>query len=270
LQREDGLFFIVSKIFWLIAAPLNLIALLLILAATALRLWKGAAQRFLYAIIAIFLFFGIFPVGHDALVALEMKYSKPDTLPDKVDGIIVLGGAISAENSLAHGEPVIGANGARLFAFLELARLYPEARLVFTGGSGRLTSQNAKEADYAQTLLGNTGLNTARIIFERNSRNTYENARFSKKLAQPRQSENWILITSAFHMPRSMAVFQGQGWNVIPWPVGYLTDGSYHIYPRSFNVSSQYAFAETAFREYIGSIVYTVTGKMAARPAGDK
>src|SRR5690606_5333929 len=141
-------------------------------------------------------------VGPALLSWWEHKYQPPRELPARVSGIIVLGGAIETHLSAATGQ--INMNDAidRMICFNSLAQKYPAARLVFTGGSGDILNPEPREADIAAAYFDATGLKNREILYEKDSRNTYENAEFSKELVNPANGQNWILLTSAFHMPR--------------------------------------------------------------------
>jgi uncharacterized SAM-binding protein YcdF (DUF218 family) len=143
---------------------------------------------------------------------------------------------------------------------MALAHRYPHAKLVFTGGSGNPLMQDAREADYVKQLWIDIGLDPSRVIWERDSRNTYENAVASKALARPKPGENWVLITSAVHMPRAVAIFNKQNWKVIPYPVDYITTDT-PIWQREFSVSQNLWLLSEALREVIGKLAYQMTGK---------
>ena len=144
-----------------------------------------------------------------------------------------------------------------------LARRYPKAKLVFSGGSGRLGRQDIKEADVLAPFLDILGVTPKRVVYERMSRNTYENARLTYDLVKPKQGENWVLITSAFHMPRSVGSFRKAGWTVIPYPVDYKFTGK-----EEFNLSFDFAAGlgglASGSHEWLGLLFYRLTGKTDA------
>ena len=106
-----------------------------------------------------------------------------------------------------------------------LARRFPNARVVFSGGSANLISNDAREADFAGAIFESLGVDKSRLIMERESRNTQENAEFSKALVKPKEGERWVLVTSAFHMPRSVGLFRKAGFAVEPYPVDWRVGG---------------------------------------------
>lgn len=165
------------------------------------------------------------PVDDGATAWLEERFPIPSRLPERVEGIVVLGGAIDPIISAARRQIALNGAAERLVALIALARLYPDARLVFSGGSGAVFAREHKEADYARAFYRDMGFDVARILFESGSRNTRENAVLSKALAAPRPGETWLLVTSALHMPRAIGSFRAVGWEVVPYPVDYLTTG---------------------------------------------
>ena len=128
--------------------------------------------------------------------------------------------------------------------------------------AGGLFNTHLKEADVAETLYRDLGIDPDRVIFERDSRNTYENAKFSKLLMLPNADERWWLITSAYHMPRSVGVFCRVGWSVTPYPVDHF----YH----SLTWKPAWAFADHLWElekityEWFGLVIYRLTGKSTA------
>ena len=154
---------------------------------------------------------------------LEDRFPRPDPPPARVDGIVVLGGAVEQDLTEARGIPALNGAAERMTEPVALMRRYPDARLVFTGGQGALLHGGLTEADVARQLWTGMGVPPERMVFETASRNTHENAVLARALAKPRPGETWLLITSASHMPRSVGVFRQAGWTVVPWPVNYRT-----------------------------------------------
>lgn len=257
----DSLFFWVSKLAWLFISPDSL--LLLLFALGLLLLWRGRerwAKRTLGFVFTAFLLIGLFPVGEWLLYPLEKQYATNPPL-EKVDGIIVLGGAEQPITSAEWDQVVVDQSGERDLAFLMLARAFPDAQRVYTGGSSSMVEQGLKGADVAKRLFKEQGLDISSITFESESRNTWENAVFSKKLLKPKADENWVLITTAWHMPRSVGVFCQQGWNVIPYPVDYRTNKD-SLFRMDWGLAGHLRQLTVAFKEWIGITVYKTTGKM--------
>jgi uncharacterized SAM-binding protein YcdF (DUF218 family) len=150
----------------------------------------------------------------------------------------------------------------REFAFIRLANIYPDAKLVYTGGSANLMHQADKEADVAKIFFHNLYFDTSRIVFEREARNTYENALFSMNKVMPDMKLPWILITSAFHMPRAVGIFCKLGWKVLPYPVDHYTKPN--NLSIEFNLSGHIVDIDLAIHEWLGLFVYYITGKTTA------
>ncbi|NHO33574.1 YdcF family protein [Acetobacter fallax] len=200
----------------------------------------------------------VFPVDQWAVRPLDDRFPQVKTFPDHVDGIIVLGGSIDDVTSEDRQTPVTGAAGDRLTAFATLARHYPDAKLVFTGGSGDIVQGVTNEAKWVRVLFDGLGLPPDRVIYESRSRTTRENATDSFDLVHPGPDETWILVTSASHMPRSVGVFRRAGWNVLPWPVGYLSRDRLSGY--SLSLGARMAVLDWAAHEWIGMAAYRARG----------
>ena len=216
------MFYAILQLAGLILRPSTVLLLLslggLVLCWAGCRTW---GRRALTVGILAMVFVEVLPIGEWALRPLEDRFPPVANPPAHVDGIIVLGGALSPSRTRAHGIPSLNWAAERMTAFIGLALRHPTARLVFTGGLGVGDTHPTTEADVARALFTELGLPTGRVIYESASRTTYENVILSQKLADPKPGETWILITSASHMPRAVGIFHRAGWNVLPWPVGY-------------------------------------------------
>lgn len=213
--------FFLSKALWVLAEPGNLLLLTALMGCALLFTARARMGRNLVATVVVcFTLISFLPIGNWLLYPLENRFAVPE-LPARVDGVILLSGAFQARNSALRGEPELNKYAGRFTKFLELARKYPEAKLVFSGGAVFPLPGGVTESDIGRWFFTAQGLDPHRILFEDKSRNTHENVVFSKKLAQPRDGENWVLVTSAAHMPRAIGLFRRNGWTVIPYPAGY-------------------------------------------------
>lgn len=270
------MFFSLSKILGVLASPLNL-AMVLIVGGIIVAFVMRRFGRFVMGTgIAVFVAFGALPLGHNMMVGLEKQFSAPAAadMPGDIDGILVLGGAFNMDVSAARAAPALNAAAERLVAGVDLARRYPEAVLVFSGGNNRLLSDGTMEAESVWTshFLQSVGFDHRYVFFEEESRNTHENLRFSMALALPQPEETWVLVTSAWHMPRAAAVMQSMGWpsKVIYWPVDYRTDGKIRMVPPDLDVLSNMDKASIALHEGLGWITYRLTGRINPRGEGLK
>ncbi len=257
----DTLFFWISKLGWKLCSPDSILVLLS--GVTLVLLWARAykrATRLMTLLVVLILIIAVFPVGDVLLSPLEKRFPFPGHLPDNVDGIILLGGAERVHQSFLWQQVELNKSSERFFEFLRLVKRYPHARHVFTSGSGDIAFQTYKGAQVAQMLFKEQGLDTSKIIFESESRNTYENAVFTRRLIEPKPGENWVLITSAAHMPRSMGIFSKINWTVIPYPVDHETRPG-NLFQIQWNFSGNLVKLNEALMEWTGLIAYYDTGK---------
>jgi len=218
--------FIVSKVIGVLTQPANL-ALLALVVGVALLFSRRAklGRGMLAALTAALMLVAVLPWEDYLIAPLERRFPPPQAMPEQVDGIVALGGAIDPELSAVWGQPSLNGAAERVTALMQLGRRYPTARLVYTGGSGSVNAQQFKEAPAAKALFDSLGMETGRVVFEARSRNTWENATLTKELVTPRPGETWLLVTSASHMPRSVGAFRAAGWQVIAYPVDYASSG---------------------------------------------
>jgi uncharacterized SAM-binding protein YcdF (DUF218 family) len=260
------MFFIASKIAWLILSPLPLVLILFVLAAVGIVLsWTRTALFLVFAGIFIYIALGLLPIGPDLVAGLENRYQRPDKNLGKVAGIIVLGGSFETELSAMRGVPIANANIERVLEGLRLAKLYPDAKLVFSGGEGDLLHQDHPESSDVASFIKLYGLNVPQhVIYEGKSRNTLENLAFTRALVKPQAGEKWVLVTSAWHMQRSVEAAREAGWpDIIPYPADYRTDGTMADMSQMVYVSRNLYLADLALHEYAGMIAYELRKKLA-------
>jgi uncharacterized SAM-binding protein YcdF (DUF218 family) len=256
------LFFVLSKTVGVMLLPTNFLIVLGLAGALLLPSRFAALGRKLLVVSIVLLAICAYsPLGNILLYPLEQQFPPWDATRGAPDGIIVLGGAIEADLSVAHGVPVTKSAADRMIAAAALARRYPDARIVFTGGSANLISNDAKEADYASEIFADLGISKARMIMERLSRNTHENAEFSKAVAAPKAGERWLLVTSAFHMPRSIGIFRKAGFGVEAYPVDWRVGGPGDLLSFTIFAGDGLGRTDTGLREWLGLIAYRMTGK---------
>ncbi len=257
------MFFLISKFLVPLQSPSDLLLLLLVVGAICT--WFAASRRLgIFLVIvptALLILIVTLPVSSWLSAPLENRFPRPRTLPVHVDGIIVLGGAVDPAITLRRGVSSLNSDAERMTEFVRLAKLYPDARLVFSGGSGLLSTRpgDFNEADVARLFFGQQGLNPARVAFENRSRNTYENVVFSKAIVKPAPGQVWLLISAAQDMPRTVGIFRKLDWPVTAVPVAYKSDSA-HDYFLGANLHA----IDRAAHEWLGLLVYRVTGKTDA------
>lgn len=257
----DTLFFVLSKMTWLILRPESLGLVLLAIALWGI--WRGTQKVAAGAIIVLVLAYVLIAPGFApkwVLDPLETQYKlRPDLL--QVDGIIVLGGGeianLSGETGIVH----LNDAGDRMTTALALANAFPEAKLLFSGGSGRAFGVKFSGGDAAARLFEQLGIARSRINIEGASRNTAENARLLAQEIAPSQEQRWVLVTSAFHMWRAMGSFCAAGWrNITPFPTDYRT--LYASWPPFWRFAYNLQLLNIGMREWVGLIAYYVTGRI--------
>ena len=257
----DNIFFILSKLAWGLLSPSNLLVLLMCLAAILLLINRIRLAKWILLPTAILsLAILSYPLGDMLINPLENRFSKPEKLPNNIDGIIILGGGEELKLSVDWQTAEVGNGGDRFIAAAILAKQYPNAPVIFSGGSGLLNFNTTRTGgDIARTLLTAVGINKERLIIESLARNTYENFVFLRPLLAKRKG-TYLLVTSAFHMPRSVGIARKLHIDVIPYPVDYR--GNTEKFRQwDFNLFEHLQSLEPAWREWIGLTVYYWTGK---------
>jgi len=255
------MFFILSKIAGFFAVPSNLIAIVGLAGLGLLlsrRRWGGLALLITSTVMLAIV--GLSPLGNVLLLGLSERFPpwQPTGTPD---GIIVLGGAIDSEASAARNTIELDASAERVLVMLQLARRFPQARIAFSGGSGNLFLNSVSEAPIAARLLDEFGVSRDRILLEDSSRTTAENASMLRAMLAPKPGERWLLVTSAFHMPRSIGAFRKAGFEVEAYPVDWRTRGWVDATVPFDRLSSGLARTDVALHEWGGLIIYWLTGR---------
>ena len=255
------MFFYMSKILWELADPANFIFFLIVVAFLALLAhWRRTGFAFLIAAIFLYGACGFGPVSALLLRPLEDRFPQPAAVKDP-SGIIVLGGAIKTAISRARHTIVLSLAGSRLTKATALARRYPRAKLVFAGGSAAILGQKTPESIEARRLFLSLGVPAQQMAFDDRSRTTYENAVDARKLLHPQPGTKWLLVTSAFHMPRAVGVFRAQGFDVIPAPSDYLTRGTAADFRPYADAAEGLQNTAIGLKEWIGLAAYWLSGR---------
>jgi len=257
LQAMD---YLASKLLGLLTTSGTLLMLSLLIGAALLwsRRWRRG-RAVLSVVVLIMTCLTFLPIQPAITGLLENRFQQAPPLPEHVDGIIILGGMIRPAVSQARGRVTVNDAAERLIEGARLAHMHPEAKVLFTGGSADPLSPAARESDFAGLALRDMGVDESRLLLENRSRNTYENALYSKDLAPDHGQGTWILVTSALHMPRSVGVFRQMGWKVIPWPVNYLTGGEQEWANEDVPVERLYFLTRT-LHELVGMAYYRARG----------
>lgn len=255
-----------SKILWFFFQPSSIIASL-IAGGLALQ-WsrfRGAGLKMATAGAVLMLVLGFSPIGGALLIPLEERFPRPVLDDgDAITGIIILGGAEDAHVGALRNVMSLNEAGERITEGVVLSRRFPNAKIVFSGGSASLLTTKPAEADVARGYLQALGVDPARILIDDKSRNTYENAVFTMELVKPKPGETWLLVTSAFHMPRAVGNFRKAGFDVRAFPVDYRTVGLAELYQPFDKIPEGLRRVDFAFKEYVGLVTAYLLGRSSA------
>jgi uncharacterized SAM-binding protein YcdF (DUF218 family) len=271
------MFFYLAKAVWFVLQPSTFIALLI--GYGAILIWTGWARwgrRFVTIGAVLLLVVGLSPLGNALILPLENRFPRADLdQPPAPAGLIILGGAENRLVGSARKAPTLNEAGERLLEGAILALRFPNAKVAFSGGDAGILYKSDSEAQGAADILTDLGVERGRLVLESNARDTYENAVFLRKELDRggafSEGTRWLLITSAYHMPRSIGAFRQAGFDVEPWPVDYRTRGPEDFSKPFDKVSEGLRRVDTATREWVGLLAYWATGRTNALfPAPDR
>jgi uncharacterized SAM-binding protein YcdF (DUF218 family) len=253
------MFFYLSKILSFLVSPLLWVFVLLVYSFFT-KIESRARKLRISAVVLLYLCSNSFLVD-ECFRMWEPITEDHDLLDTKYDGAIVLGGI--GDIDLRLNKINFGTSGDRLFQVLPLYKSGRIKRIIFTGGSGRIEFPDKKEGLYVKKYLNSIGIADSGLVIESESRNTFENAVFTKKIMDSLNMKgNYLLVTSAYHMPRSMAVFEKAGYSHL---TPYITNKASGI--RRFTldhllVPNTDALFSLQFliHEWVGYIVYKIKG----------
>jgi uncharacterized SAM-binding protein YcdF (DUF218 family) len=268
------MFHFTSKVFWLVAQPSSLCAIAMLLGLLILALTRMRRLGFALAFGGLFVMLagGFLPIGNYLVLPLEQRFAN-QALPaasQPVAGIIILGGFEDGWVSAGRDGLAINEAAERLTEGVRLARRWPEAKVVFTGGVGGLLARGSDAAGPVGLFLEDVGISPERIVLESKSRNTYENAKLTHELLSPKPGERWLLVTSAYHMPRSIGVFRAVGFDVTAAPVDYRTRDARDLVRMFSSIPSGLERLDLGVREWIGLVGYWLTGRTSELLPGPK
>jgi uncharacterized SAM-binding protein YcdF (DUF218 family) len=256
------MFYFISKIVWFFVTPSNALVTLTMVGLWLMRTKRAVlGGRVAFAGAAGLLVAGLSPLGNALIWPLEERFPSYRDDGTPAAGVIVLGGTYDSEVTNERGQMALNETGERIVALGDLARRYPAARIIYAGGGSEFTPDTTPEATLVENTIRSVGVEPSRIAYDRQSLNTYQNAVYAKKIAQPQAGERWLVVTSAFHMPRTMGVFRKVGFAVVPYPVDYRTAGSVSLLRPFGFVGEGLRRTDIAAKEWIGLLSYYLSGK---------
>jgi uncharacterized SAM-binding protein YcdF (DUF218 family) len=259
------MFFYASKILGALLWPSSIVMLVLVAGAALLLVERGRAwgRKLTLAGVALLLVLGFSPIGNWLVLPLEQRFARP-ALPSELAGIIMLGGFEIAGISRDRRQLSLNEGAERLTETLLAARERPATKVVFTGGDGSLIGSGGSAVEPIAAFLEALGIARERIVLEGTSRTTHENAHELARLLRPQTGQRWLLVTSAFHMPRSVGTFRQAGFDVVAWPADYRTRGP-GAAAEGFVVFHQgLERVDLAVKEWLGLVAYRLSGRTDA------
>jgi uncharacterized SAM-binding protein YcdF (DUF218 family) len=259
------MFFYASKILSALIWPTSIITILLAAGAALLAFERRQrlGKRMIWAGVALLIVCGLSPLGNIMVLPLEQRFARPE-LPADVAGIIMLGGFESPGISNARAQMALNEAAERLTESVLLARERPAAKVIFTGGVASLVSSEDSAANAVGSYLQAVGIGQDRIALEGASRTTYENAVNLARMLDPKPGQTFVLVTSAYHMPRAIGTFRQQGFEALAWPVDYRTSGPREMTAWFGSIAAGLERVDLAFKEWIGLLAYWASGRSYA------
>lgn len=252
--------FLASKLLAFAIEPLFWVLALLLSGLLLRRRRPRTGNRLTWLALLALLLSAWTGIPEAVLRRLESRHPPPAQIDfARYAGVVVLGGALSHSDLwTAHNQVALNEQAERVTEAVSLARQHPHLKLLYTGGIAKVSGAGLTEARRAKLFFDALGVDPSRVLYEDGSRNTYENALLGATVPGVDKRQPWLLLTSAFHMPRSMGVFARTGWNVTPWPVDYRTKPgqswgvfSLHYGPRLWAL---------ALHEWLGYWAYRLAG----------
>ena len=255
--------FIAANLLTFGTQPLAWALLLLASGLLCMRRWRRAGTRLCWAALLVLVLSG-WQLPVDAVLhQLETQSPPPDASASLAGyaGVVVLGGALERSAMWeTPGRIALNSAAERMIVPVGLMQRNPHLRLLFTGGEGNLRLGALTEADRAKIFFDSMGVDPARVIYESRSRTTFENAILSAQLPGVDPHQPWLLMTTAAHMPRSLAVFRKAGWNMTPYGVDYRTAEMPDW--TGFSLASGAEKWHYALHEVIGYWAYRLAGRI--------
>ncbi|HEX8047271.1 YdcF family protein [Rhizobium sp. ICMP 5592] len=257
--------FVFSKLVWIFGQPLSLAFLFGLLAFLGALLRRRGLVLTSSLLSVLILFVALYTTaGAYVVQGLEERFPHVAADPADLKCMIVLGGATQNQVTTVRGGYELDSAGDRLVEALRLAQKYPQARIVVSGGDGSIGGDYEGDAVISERFFTALGIGKDRLVEDKTSRTTFENAVNTKELLTQNGLSNCLLITSGFHMPRSMGIFRKQGIDVVPWPVDYRSTGKETLGLDFTQPSLNAQLLSTGVREWIGLVGYYAVGRTSA------
>jgi uncharacterized SAM-binding protein YcdF (DUF218 family) len=255
--------FFFAKVFWLTSQPVTL-GFLLIGLSIVLMIFHVRRLAIAVGLLSLALIFVSFYTTSGALIVqeLEDRFPRP-AAPADVACIVVLGGGIATKVDSVRGGYNFDDAADRYIETVRLAGVYPNAKVIMSGGDGSLTGGYVKEADIIARMFNDFHIDPARVEYDAESRDTYENAINTKAILQRLNLGHCLLVTSGFHMPRAVAIFRNLGMDVTPWVADYRTNGRQGLALSAGHPLANADLLTIGMKEWIGIVAYYFAGRVS-------
>ena len=255
--------FYLSKIINFFANPQHILFLIILIQLFLIFFTESKKLVIFFSklFLILFFFFGYSPLNNFFLSKIE-DYIQPSKYPiQQLTGLVVLGGSFEAgSESKERNQVFLNSSAERLTKALEIYKNNPRILILFSGFSNSIKPQGWSETDMAKKFFLDQGVRIDNLIFENQSRNTFENIKYSKDIITNYKG-TWGLVTSANHMPRSFFAFKKQGLILEPIHVDYKT-GTSRMFWINFDISSGLRNWGIVLHELIGISYYKLTNKI--------
>ena len=253
--------FYLSKILWLIVNPFNIFIFITLFTMFLYFINFRRLSLIIYLINFIFIaLISFLPIGSYLTYIIEKEFHTNTKIPERVDGILILGGATNPLLFKEFDQISLNGSAERLVESVMIIRKFEKAKVIFSGGSGIVNRSDLGHSQVAKLFYKQMGVDTNKIFFEDKSRNTHENIIYSKKIAKPKKNENWLIITSAFHMKRALFIAEKNNWKLIPYAVDFKNVKEFKLTP-NLNLLSNLNSFQSGLHEWLGLVSYYLMGR---------
>ncbi len=268
------MFYYISKIAWFVLQPSAFFVLMIVAGLLISRTrWRSWSRRIIITASGALLLIAFSPLGRQLMIPLEDRFPLPSLseLEGKnIKGLVVLGGTVHMTITDQRGVPSVVSGAERIIETVKLAKKFPQAQILLIGGPNTLISKPTPDSEIVRQMLLDMGLESSRIKTENRSRNTWQNAKYTRDMGVINRGENWLLITSAYHMPRAIGCYRAAGLTLIPYPVDYMTGGEASRFAPFYYAMDGFTITDMATKEWLGLLAYRLTGRIKQLFPGQK
>ena len=253
--------FYLSKVLWLIINPFNIFIFITMFTIFLYFIKFRRLSLIIFIINFNFLvFISFLPIGSYLIYNIEKEFHSNIKIPERVDGILILSGATNPILFKEYNQISLNDSAERLVESVMIIRKFEKAKVIFSGGSGFVNRSDLGHSQVAKLFYKKIGVDINKIYFEDKSRNTYENIIYSKSIAKPKKNENWLLITSAFHMKRALLIAEKNKWKLIPFAVDFKNIKEFKLTP-NLNLLSNLNSFQNGLHEWLGLVSHYLMGR---------